>query len=114
MSDVSKTDEPTTDEVNVSAPAVTQMMKLGETKTAHVTVDVGESKEKPIVVWTSTGSVLVDQDPEDPTSAKVIANIGGLGTVRASVDFAGRHIEIVSDVVVNEPSIVPKNRIEFE
>lgn len=93
---------------------VTQVMELGETKTVHVIVDVVEgSEEKPVVNWTSTGSILVQADPEDPTSAQVYANIGGLGTVRASVNYAGKHIEVVSDVVVNEPSVVPSNRIEF-
>jgi hypothetical protein len=96
------------------APPVTQVMVLGESKVVHVTVDVGESEEIPSVVWTSTGSVLVDANPEDPTSATVIANIGGLGTVRAAVNFGGRHMELVNDVIVNEPSIVPTNRIEFE
>jgi hypothetical protein len=109
MTDVSVAPAP-----NAPEPVVTQMMMLGETKTVHVTVDVGESTEKPAVRWTSTGSILVDQNPEDPTSAKVVANITGLGTVRASVDFAGKHVELVRDVIVNEVSIVPTNTIEFE
>jgi hypothetical protein len=97
------------------APAITQVMILGESKVVHVVVDVGESEEVPDVTWTSTGSILVDANPEDPTSATIYANTPGQGTVRASVNHGGRHTEIVNDVMVNnEPSVVPSNRIEFE
>jgi hypothetical protein len=95
-------------------PVGPYVMNLGDVKVVHVAVDVGESEEIPVVNWTSTGSILVDANPEDPMSATIIANIPGLGTVRAAIDFAGKHVEIVNDVSVIEPSIVPTNRIEFE
>lgn len=97
----------------VSKPEQDQIMDIGTSKTVHVSVDVGDSKEIPVIKWTSTGSVLIETDPEDPTSAKIFANISGLGTVRASIDFAGKHSEIVSDIIVVEPSVVPTNKLEF-
>lgn len=96
-----------------SGAPIAEQMNVGDVKTVHVTVDVGESEEVPAVTWTSTGAVLVQPDPEDPTTAKVYGNIGGNGTVRASVNFAGGHFEMVTDVVVSEPSVIPNNKIEF-
>jgi hypothetical protein len=89
-------------------------MQLGTSEPIRINVDATNAREDevPLVKWTSTGSLLVEGSPDDPTSATVYANVAGLGTVRASVDYNGQHQEIVSDVMVIDQN-VQYNKIEF-
>jgi hypothetical protein len=89
-------------------------MQLATSEPISIKIDTTGAREDevPLVQWTSTGSLLVEANPEDPTAATVYANVPGLGTVRATVDYNGQHQEIVTEVLVIDNNVIG-NKIEF-